>query len=242
ALADAGLGTSDVDVVEAHGTGTRLGDPIEAEALLATYGQGRDAERPLWLGSVKSNVGHTQAAAGVAGVIKMVEALRRGALPASLHAGRPSSHVDWSSGGVRLLDRAREWPEVGRLRRAGVSSFGISGTNAHVVLEQAPAAIEPVSRRDVPSVVPWVLSAHGAEALRGQAERLAAFVDARPDVSAADVGLSLAVGRAVRGHRAVVAGASREELLGGVRALARGEGGSGVVGVGADAARAVFVF
>ncbi|MBZ6184349.1 SDR family NAD(P)-dependent oxidoreductase, partial [Streptomyces olivaceus] len=243
ALADAGLGTSDVDVVEAHGTGTRLGDPIEAEALLATYGQGRDAERPLWLGSVKSNVGHTQAAAGVAGVIKMVEALRRGALPASLHAGRPSSHVDWSSGGVRLLDRAREWPEVGRLRRAGVSSFGISGTNAHVVLEQAPAETGPgAERRAELPVVPWVISGHHPEALRAQAGRLAAFVEARPDTSATDVGAALAVGRAVRGHRAVVAGASREELLGGVRALARGEGGSGVVGVGADAARAVFVF
>ncbi|MBZ6162526.1 hypothetical protein KVH30_33015, partial [Streptomyces olivaceus] len=229
ALADAGLGTSDVDAVEAHGTGTVLGDPIEAEALLATYGQGRDAERPLWLGSVKSNVGHTQAAAGVAGVIKMVEALRRGALPASLHAGRPSPHVDWSSGGVRLLDRAREWPEVGRLRRAGVSSFGISGTNAHVVLEQAPAETGPgAERRAELPVVPWVISGHHQEALRAQAGRLAAFVEARPDTSATDVGAALAAGRAVRGHRAVVAGASREELLGGVRALARGEGGSGV--------------
>ncbi|WP_432108531.1 ketoacyl-synthetase C-terminal extension domain-containing protein, partial [Streptomyces sp. AA1529] len=165
---------------------------------------------------MKSNVGHTQAAAGVAGVIKMVEGLRQGTLPVSLHAERPSPYVDWSSGGVRLLDRARAWPEVGRLPRAGVSSFGISGTNAHLILEQAPAAVEPASRRDVPPVVPWVLSARCADALRGQAERLAAFVDARPDVSAADVGLSLAAGRGVQGHRAVVVGGSREELLGGV--------------------------
>ncbi|MEU3262040.1 SDR family NAD(P)-dependent oxidoreductase, partial [Streptomyces albidoflavus] len=242
ALADAGLGACDVDVVEAHGTGTRLGDPIEAEALLATYGQGRDPERPLWLGSVKSNVGHTQAAAGVAGVIKMVEALRHGTLPASLYADEPSPHVDWASAGVRLLARAQEWSGAERVRRAGVSSFGISGTNAHLILEQAPAEAEPASGRDVPSVVPWVLSARGADALRGQAERLAAFVDARPSASAADVGLSLAAGRAVHGHRAVVAGASREELLDGVRAVARGEGDSGVTQVDADVARTVFVF
>ncbi|MEU0133894.1 beta-ketoacyl synthase N-terminal-like domain-containing protein, partial [Streptomyces sp. NPDC006296] len=225
ALADAGLGAPDVDVVEAHGTGTRLGDPIEAEALLATYGQGRGPERPLWLGSVKSNIGHTQAAAGVAGVIKMVEALRRGVLPASLHAAEPSSRVDWSSGGVRLLAEAREWsgPADG-VRRAGVSSFGISGTNAHLIVEQAPAVSEPAGRRDVPPVVPWVLSARSTDALRDQAGRLAAFVDGRPDVSAADVGLSLASGRAVHGCRGVVAGGSREELLDGVRALARGAG------------------
>ncbi|WP_432108530.1 ketoacyl-synthetase C-terminal extension domain-containing protein, partial [Streptomyces sp. AA1529] len=166
---------------------------------------------------MKSNVGHTQAAAGVAGVIKMVEALRRGTLPSSLHAERPSPHVDWSSGGVRLLDRARAWPEVGRLPRAGVSSFGISGTNAHLILEQAPAETGAgAERRAELPVVPWVVSGHRQEALRAQAGRLAAFVEARPDTSATDVGAALAAGRGVQGHRAVVVGGSREELLGGV--------------------------
>ncbi|MFD8090320.1 type I polyketide synthase, partial [Streptomyces malaysiensis] len=246
ALADAGLSADEVDAVEAHGTGTRLGDPIEAQALAEAYGRGRDPERPLWLGSLKSNIGHTQAAAGVGGVIKMVQAMRHGTLPASLHAEEPTPRVAWESSGLELLVRPREWPErAGRLRRAGVSSFGISGTNAHVIVEEAPAVAESGSGRDVPSgVVPWVLSGRSGAALRGQAERLAAFVESRPEVSLADVGASLVNGRAVHDHRAVVAGTGRDELLDAVRALAGGTTeGAAVVGERDDAAsRVVFVF
>ncbi|WP_445009680.1 type I polyketide synthase, partial [Streptomyces acidiscabies] len=196
ALASAGVTAAEVDVVEAHGTGTRLGDPIEAQALLETYGQGRPEDRPLWLGSVKSNIGHTLAAAGVAGVIKMVLAMQQGVLPPTLHVDEPTPEVDWSSGAVELLTEQRSWPVVDRPWRAGVSSFGVSGTNAHVILEQAPE-VEPASDVDVvapvvsPVVVPWVLSARSELALREQARRLAAHVEADPGLDPVDVGAAL---------------------------------------------------
>ncbi|WP_420878216.1 type I polyketide synthase, partial [Streptomyces sporangiiformans] len=227
ALASAGLSPQDVDAVEAHGTGTTLGDPIEAQALIATYGQGRPEERPLWLGSVKSNLGHTQAAAGVAGVIKMVLAMRHGMLPATLHVDEPSSHVDWSAGAVRLLNEPVVWPAVDRPRRAGVSSFGLSGTNAHVVLEAVPeeeAASESVgSGAPVDGVVPWVVSARSREALEAQAGRLLAHVRSQPELDLHDVGWSLASTRAVFEHRAVVLGDDRQALIVGLEALATGE-------------------
>ncbi|MEE4590641.1 SDR family NAD(P)-dependent oxidoreductase [Streptomyces sp. DSM 41524] len=223
ALAGAGLSAADVDAVETHGTGTRLGDPIEAQALMATYGQGRDADRPLWLGALKSNIGHTQAASGVAGIIKTVLALRHGVLPKTLHADERSPDVDWSAGAVELLTEAREWPETGRPRRAGVSAFGVSGTNVHVVLEQGPEDTAPVAGRTVDSdVVPWVLSARGETALRAQAGRLRAHLEERPELRPVDVGYALATGRSAFGHRAVVVGAERAELLRGLAELASG--------------------
>ncbi|MFE2408020.1 SDR family NAD(P)-dependent oxidoreductase [Kitasatospora sp. NPDC059408] len=256
ALADAGLTPAEVDAVEAHGTGTRLGDPIEAQALLATYGQER--EHPLLVGSVKSNLGHTQAAAGVAGVMRTVLALRHGELPVSLHIDRPTTHVDWTEGAVDLLTEARDWPATGRPRRAGVSSFGLSGTNAHVILEQAPQQeSQPGSLTPGPErpALPWLLSARSAEALRGQARALldhlaassAAPLDHLSTSSAAplDLAYSLATGRALLEHRAAVVGTGIEDLRAGLAALAEGTPAPGVVtgrhGAGRDR-RAVLVF
>ncbi|MFF0011805.1 SDR family NAD(P)-dependent oxidoreductase [Streptomyces sp. NPDC005374] len=231
ALADAGLDTADVDVVEGHGTGTALGDPIEAGALLATYGQGRDPDDPLWLGSVKSNFGHTQAAAGVAGVIKMIEAMRHGALPRSLYAEQPSPHIDWSEGAVRLLDRARPWPGRDRPRRAAVSSFGIGGTNAHVIIEEPRqpegAGEDPGDvRSGLPGTFPWLVSGGDEAGLRAHARELAvalADVDGAADVL--DVAYSLATTRTALPRRAAVLATDAGGLLAGLRELA--DGGEG---------------
>ncbi|MFJ8743081.1 type I polyketide synthase [Embleya sp. NPDC127516] len=236
ALASARLSADLIDVVEAHGTGTALGDPIEAQALLATYGRERPADRPLWLGSIKSNIGHTQGAAGIAGLIKMVMAMRHGVLPRTLHVDEPSPHVDWASGAVRLLTEARDWPRTGRPRRAGVSSFGISGTNAHVILEQDPrpgtvddTAPAPTGT-DIPQgPVPLVVSARGERALRDQAGRLSDRIRSLPDARAADVGWSLATSRATLDTRAVVWARDRDEMLAGLTALADGRPAPGLV-------------
>ncbi|WP_455711094.1 type I polyketide synthase [Streptomyces kronopolitis] len=261
ALDRAGLAPDEVDAVEGHGTGTTLGDPIEAQALLAAYGQGRAPERPLWLGSLKSNIGHTQAAAGVAGVIKMVQALGEGVLPRTLHIDEPSPHVDWSAGAVRLLTEPVDWPASDRPRRAAVSSFGASGTNAHLILEQAPDAPaasgtvpEPVT---APGVLPWVISGRGPQGLAGQAARLREFTeteteaeteaetDAGPGagpeaVDAVGVGLGL-LDRSALDHRAVVVAAGAG-LPAGLEALARGAAGAGVVRGTARPGGTVFVF
>ncbi|MGA8327758.1 MAG: SDR family NAD(P)-dependent oxidoreductase, partial [Mycobacterium sp.] len=240
ALANAGLSAADVDVVEGHGTGTTLGDPIEAQALLATYGQ--DRQKPLWLGSIKSNMGHTQAAAGVAGVIKMVQAMHHDLLPASLHVDVPSPHVDWSAGAVSLLTEAQEWTGNGRARRAAVSSFGISGTNAHVIIEESPPVEQAERATPAPSVVPWVVSAKTAAALEGQASRLAEFVGSHEQLDAADVGWSLA-GRSTFEHRAVLLGSERGQLLTGLSEWVGGTPGASVItGHATPAGKTAFVF
>jgi polyketide synthase 7 len=248
ALASARLTAADVDLVEGHGTGTTLGDPIEAQAILATYGQDRPANQPLWLGSIKSNIGHPSAAAGVAGVIKTVQAMRHGVMPKTLHVDIPTPQVDWSAGAVSLLTEPRAWPAGDRPRRAGVSSFGVSGTNAHVILEQAPMqtpALESVGASgdsDMP-VVPWVLSARSVKSLAGQADRLLTHVGADQDLGAVDVGWSLVSTRSVFEHRAVVVGADREQLVAGLAGLAAGEPGANVVVGHAQAVgKTVFVF
>ncbi|MGW7355026.1 SDR family NAD(P)-dependent oxidoreductase, partial [Streptomyces sp. NPDC054784] len=253
ALAQAGLAPDDVDAVEAHGTGTSLGDPIEAQALLATYGRDRDAERPLWLGSVKSNLGHTQAAAGVAGVIKMVLALQHGELPQTLYADTPSTHVDWSAGNVRLLNEPVEWPvRDGHVRRAGVSSFGLSGTNAHIILGQAPETTEadgdsaaPVPAPEQPSsVVPFALSARTPEALRATArnllERLGTAGADTYEVAA--VAGALATSRARFEHRAVVVASTRADLLSALETVTEGRSGPGVALGAATEGKSAFVF
>ncbi|WP_329284569.1 non-ribosomal peptide synthetase/type I polyketide synthase [Streptomyces sp. NBC_00691] len=252
AVADAGVSFSGVDAVEAHGTGTVLGDPIEAQALLATYGSERDGDRPLMLGSLKSNLGHAQAAAGVGGVIKMVMALQHGEVPASLNVSRPSELVDWESGGVEVLTEARTWPATeGRIRRAGVSSFGISGTNAHVILAEAPAT-DPVAEDSTErpeAGLPWIVSARSADALAEAAGRLAEHVRARPELHPADVAFSLAANRSAYESRAMVPGAEgRDGLLAGLDALASREveavtaAVSGAKPGRASGAPAVFVF
>ncbi|MEU3878236.1 type I polyketide synthase, partial [Streptomyces sp. NPDC029704] len=246
ALSAAGLTTADVDAVEAHGTGTTLGDPIEAQALIATYGQEREADRPLWLGSVKSNLGHTQAAAGVAGVIKMVMAMQEGVLPRTLHVDAPSTHVDWAAGAVELLTEPVEWTAPDRRRRAGVSSFGVSGTNAHVILEEPePAEAAPEAGADSPAdVVPWVLSAKSPAALRGQAARLLARIADQPDLPAADLATALVTSRSLFDHRAVVlAPRDRDAAVQALSALVTGETHAAVVeGVAGNAGKTAFLF
>ncbi|MEU9704085.1 type I polyketide synthase [Streptomyces sp. NPDC047981] len=256
ALAEAGLAAREVDAVEAHGTGTRLGDPIEAQALLATYGQDRAAGEPLWLGSLKSNIGHTLAAAGVGGVIKMVMAMRHGVLPSTLHVDEPTPFVDWESGAVELLTSRREWPETGRPRRAAVSSFGMSGTNAHVVLEQAPVEAESPDEPEAVApavgtagfsaeqpVLPFLVSGRGPQALRAQAARLAAHLQAHPVDDLADIAHALATTRTGLDHRAVVLGGTPDAVLAGLTGLAEGETrGASVTGVSQERGRTVFVF
>ncbi|WP_261864158.1 type I polyketide synthase, partial [Mycobacterium marinum] len=236
AVAAAGLRVADVDVVEAHGTGTTLGDPIEAHALLATYGADRDAEQPLWLGSVKSNMGHTQAAAGVAGLIKMIQAINHAVLPPTLHVDAPSPHIDWSAGAVRLLTEAIPWPDTGRARTAGISSFGISGTNAHLIVQEAPQdnTADP-SPSDVcePLFRVWPVSGRTTEALSAQAERLGQYLVDHPDLDLTDLAYSLATTRAHHAYRAAVTVPgdtvnTRDDLLAGLRSLAANQSHPGV--------------
>ncbi|WP_408055539.1 type I polyketide synthase, partial [Streptomyces radicis] len=240
ALANAGLAPSDIDAIEAHGTGTRLGDPIEAQALLAAYGRTRT--RPLWLGSIKSNMGHTQSASGVAGIIKMVMAMRHGTLPRTLHVDAPTPHVDWTDGNVNLLTDPRPWPETGAPRRAAISSFGMSGTNAHTIIEAAPAeqnAPAPTTG-GAPRTLPLTLSARTADALRAQAAHLLDRLD--PAAQLADVAYSLATTRAALDHRAVVLADDTESAEDGLRALADGRSTTRVITGAPTTGKLAFLF
>ncbi|MET8800782.1 type I polyketide synthase [Nocardia sp. NPDC004568] len=247
ALADAGLAPADIDAVEAHGTGTTLGDPIEAQALIAAYGGDR-ADRPLRIGSLKSNIGHTVAAAGVGGVIKMVQAMRHEMLPRTLHADEPSPHVDWSSGDVQVLTEAQPWPAGGRVRRAGVSSFGVSGTNAHAILEEAPAPAArstrpaPASGAAPESPVPLLVSASSAAGLRAQAQRLRDWWVTHPDTPAWDIAASLVESRAQLEWRAAIVGTGRDELLAGLTDLVAGAESAAVAEGMAGVGRTAFLF
>jgi acyl transferase domain-containing protein/pimeloyl-ACP methyl ester carboxylesterase/acyl carrier protein len=242
ALADAGLTGGDVDLIEAHGTGTSLGDPIEALALVQTYGQDRTADDPLWLGSLKSNIGHAQAAAGVGGVIKAVMAIRNETMPPTLHVTQPTSHVDWSPGTVRLLTESRHWPEPGRPRRAAVSSFGVSGTNAHVIIEQADPEPQPVDTAEYNGPVAWALSAQSGAGLREQAARLRALTEGDDSPAPMDVAHALLTTRSALNHRAVVVG-DRATLRDGLSAMIQDTPAANVVqGTAEAAAKPVFVF
>ncbi|HEX8052623.1 MAG TPA: beta-ketoacyl synthase N-terminal-like domain-containing protein, partial [Thermoleophilaceae bacterium] len=252
ALESAGLSPDDVDAVEGHGTGTTLGDPIEAQALLETYGRER-SNGPLYLGSIKSNIGHSAAAAGAGAVVKMVQALRHGLLPRTLHAEEPTPHVDWSAGAVELLQEPVEWPAGERVRRVGISSFGVSGTNAHVILEEAPrveakAAAAPEADGDAPAVVregalPFLVSAATPQALGEQAGRLAGFLERRPELDSYAVAAALATRRAQLPQRAVAVAGDHAELVASLRALERGELANGVVrGSAAGGGATAFLF
>ncbi|MGW5445365.1 SDR family NAD(P)-dependent oxidoreductase, partial [Streptomyces asiaticus] len=246
ALADAGLAPDQVDAVEAHGTGTKLGDPIEAGAIIAAYGSARTPEQPLWLGSVKSNIGHTGAAAGAAGVIKVIEAMRHGVLPKTLHIDEPSPHIDWSAGRVRLLTEPVPWPaQEGRPRRAGVSSFGVSGTNAHVIIEEPPAAPAPAEESSgdrTDRIAPLVVSAKSEAALRAQAARVAALLEHTGPPSLADAAYSLATTRATLPHRAAVIADDRAEAVRTLRALADGHATPAVPRAHTAVGRLAFLF
>ncbi|MDT8911872.1 SDR family NAD(P)-dependent oxidoreductase [Amycolatopsis sp. PS_44_ISF1] len=240
ALANAKVEPAEVEVVEAHGTATKLGDPIEAHALLATYGQDRPDGHPLRLGSIKSNIGHTQAASGVAGVLKIVLALQHGVLPRTLHVDRPTRHVDWTAGQVELLTEPREWPRGEQPRRGAVSCFGLSGTNAHIILEEAPEPEAGPGAADT-AAVPLVLSGRTPQALRAQASRLVEHLNAEPGLPPLDVARTLAAGRTHLDHRAAVVGRDRDELLAALTAFANGEPGA-VTGVARGEVSTAFLF